>query len=279
VKRILITVDGSEHSELILGYVRDCFETGVVVRLVRVLTDRDLSSGEPGENVLAEARGHLDGLVAKLKKAGVETGSTVLVGDPAEKILELVASWRPDLVAMATHGRTGVARLVRGSVAERVLRECPRPVLLVNSFAEKRKNRITRILVPLDGSTPAASVVKLVNEIAEHNGSEVLLFHVVPGGGADANTSDALATRAAAKEYLATVEPLLGRKVRARIVTGSGTPAVAILRAASREKVDLIAMTTHGRSGVSRWVFGSVAENVLRACRSPILVQRTTAKD
>ena len=279
-QKILIPVDGSDLAERIVQLVRRLGKGGGEVKVVRVVPDSKVNEALKGKDVFGAAKGYLELIVHKLREAGVTSSSALMVGDPAEEILKLAESFRPTLVAMSTHGRTGVERWIRGSVAERVLRECRFPLLLANPFAleESKKSKskgFRRILVPLDGSARAAEVLPLVREIAQSSSAEIVLFESTAKPGATQTTDDVLRSHAEAREELEAI----GNELEGatwRVVTTSRPPATAIASAIKREGIDLVAMTTHGRTGLSRWVFGSVAENVIRECRCPLLLLRSS---
>ncbi len=132
----------------------------------------------------------------------------------------------------------------------------------------------SRILVPLDGSDLAREIIPLVEEMASAQGAEVVLLEVLPASGVLPKT--AAKEREEAEEHLTKVEQQLldkGIKVHHTIRHGSDA-AAEIVDYAEVNDVDLIAMSTHGRGGVSRWVFGSVAGRVLRGTDKPILLVR-----
>jgi nucleotide-binding universal stress UspA family protein len=143
-----------------------------------------------------------------------------------------------------------------------------------------------RVLVPLDGSEVAEAILPFVDKVAGPADAEVLLLRVVEPltagevmAAAGVPAPDTLFLRELeAKRYLAGVERRLTDKgLRVRMGTRLGSPAPEILEAAATGGADLIAMSTHGRSGLGRLVFGSVAEAVLRASPVPVLLIRTTA--
>jgi nucleotide-binding universal stress UspA family protein len=131
-----------------------------------------------------------------------------------------------------------------------------------------------RILVPLDGSDLAKQIVPRVLSMAAAHGSEVVLLQVLPGSGVLPKT--AAKQRKEAEEHLTEVEQeLLNSGVNARHTIRHGADAAAeIVDYAEVNNIDLIAMSTHGRTGVGRWVFGSVADRVLRGTTKPILLVR-----
>src|SRR5881409_981549 len=144
-----------------------------------------------------------------------------------------------------------------------------------------------RLLVPLDGSDIAEAILPFVEKVAGPMDAEVILVRVVePVSPAEAIAAagvvapDTLMLRQLeAKAYLRTIRDRLAAKgIRVRTGLRSGAPAPEIVAAAATWGVDLIAMATHGRSGLGRVLFGSVAETVLRAAPMPVLMIRMTAK-
>lgn len=144
-----------------------------------------------------------------------------------------------------------------------------------------------RVLIPLDGSELAETIMPFAERVAGPADAEVLLLTVVEplsavsglAGGGVAGPDALLLRQLEAKKYLAGLATRLERKgVRVRTLLGLGAPAAEILAVARSEQADLIAMTTHGRSGFKRAVFGSVAEAVLQAATVPVLMIRMTAR-
>jgi nucleotide-binding universal stress UspA family protein len=141
-----------------------------------------------------------------------------------------------------------------------------------------------RVLVPLDGSKTAEAILPFVLEIAGPLDIEVALLRVVvpipPSvveGSRQVIVEDAEARRAEAERYLDSLAAeLRDRGVRVRTVVRRGDPVTEIATAARELEVDLVAMTTHGRSGLGRLLFGSVAEAVLRSTDLPVLMMRQT---
>lgn len=211
----------------------------------------------------------------KQSLAGLRWAVETLVeeGDPAERILAVAEREAVDLIAMASHGHTGLTRLVRGSVAERVLRTATTPVLICTS-ASSGQGAATgapfqRILVPLDGSAHAGQIVPLAGAMAFLCNARLVLFHVRTGSLLQPPLAEVEAELRREREALAEagVEDVL-------ITTAEGNSAEEILSAVSRLQIDLVALATHGRTGFLRWSLGSVAEAVARACGAPLLVFR-----
>jgi nucleotide-binding universal stress UspA family protein/sporulation protein YlmC with PRC-barrel domain len=280
-KRILVPLDGSPLADRVLAQLRRLLTTRdhEAVLLTVVPADPDPKAVDRRRQ---DARDHLAGVRDALVDQGALASIEVLVGDAAEQIVAHATRIQAELVVMATHGRTGLSRFVRGSVAESVIRTCPVPVLVANPKAVDVRGahgelRLSKLLVPLDGSETSRQVLPLVEAIAKQYDSEVLLLHVhwIP------YTTDPYMTTYAPpppEQITAGLEPvrqaLAARGIRARSVAGVGPEALGIVATADSEDVDLVVMSTHGRSGVSRWLWGSVAEQVLRHCTRPLLVRR-----
>src|SRR6185295_8206073 len=176
--------------------------------------------------------------------------------------------------ALSTHGRTGAARWVMGSVAEKVLQASSLPVLVARSFAPTAcRGRleslpIRNFLVPLDGSRLSLGALDSVLKVARPVDAHVTLLHVAEPSPYDGRWDPPDETLNEAEQILR--EACIPTLVEHR----KGDPAEQILKFAEEKGMDLIAMTTHGRSGPSRWVFGSVTAKVLRSSDLPLLVVR-----
>jgi nucleotide-binding universal stress UspA family protein len=222
----------------------------------------------------------------------------VISGYPAEEILRYAEEKEVDLILMATHGRSGVRRWVLGSVADKVLHSAAVPVLLIRAGmprdAAYEKWSGARMLVPLDGSELAELVLPHVEALAGPQcgaEAEVILVGiceplVLPpamtpetsvnwGGAADEYMAK---SKKSADKYLSRVQKGLtdaGLKVTLEVLEGD--PATEIIEYAGKRQVNLIVMATHGRSGLGRWAYGSVAQKVLHGGSSPILLVRPPA--
>ena len=280
MKRVLVPHDGSATSASILAHVRRLTqgqETEAI--LLRVV--------EPGAESDARrqmAAASLAEVESALEAEGLNSSFKVYDGDPAEGILEAVKELKPDLLAMSTHGRSGLSRLLRGSVAERVMRNCPVPILLCNPNTQDLP-AFGRILVALDGSQRAEQALPLVHELARRERSTVVLLTIEEWLYSEteqpAPDPDSLWNEQHQQQRLGLIEGARANLEAAGITVETqaahGVPAHEILEAA--DHADLVVMTTHGRTGAARWLFGSVAETVARACTRPLLVVRTVASE
>jgi nucleotide-binding universal stress UspA family protein len=193
------------------------------------------------------------------------------------------------LITMATHGRSGLNRFLLGSVAEKVLRGTANPLLLIRASEEAKSDgeaSLKSIIVPLDGSELAESVLPMVADVAKKLNLEIELFrayhipyNVYAGdeGFYAGNYEELLnSVRDEAQEYLdrkATEVRKLG-VAKVTSVAKEGFAGDEIISLGRKTPDNLIAMCSHGRSGVKRWVLGSVAETVVRHSGDPVLLTR-----
>ncbi|MEZ0228391.1 MAG: universal stress protein [Planctomycetota bacterium] len=279
LEKIVVPLDGSELSDRIVAQLeRILRRKDSSVTLARVLPAEARLPG--GEALVDAAQVHLDGVARALRARGATVATEVLVGEPADRIVAFAQERGASLIAMATHGRTGLARWFRGSTAERVLRASPVPVLVANPFGlgERDERRFGRILVPLDLSERSTEILPLVREVATLYESEVFLLHAieVPAPLEYPVSFEHLTGADATKMLAEQAKKLPG--LRVSTATEVGAAAWSIVQTIEREKIDLVAMTTHGRSGVARWAYGSVAEQVIRHAACPLLVKRTAGE-
>jgi nucleotide-binding universal stress UspA family protein len=309
VSHILVPLDGSVLAETILPAVQTiAHHTGSEVTLVRAVecpeildTPADaLPAGIALERQVGDARIvtygvvdeqaaiYLEGVAARLAGDGIRTHTRIVEGPAPAAIIR--AAGECDLIAMATRGRSGIGRWAFGSVADTVLHGAMVPVLLVRAghAVPTESDQPWRILVPLDGSDLAEAVLPLAIGLAEGAHAEVVLSHSVAAAQADvaARVGTYRATEfedhqvalaiERARIYLHDVSQRLIRPgVTMHTDVRTGPPADAILACAHAQHADLIVMSTHGRSGLGRWVYGSVADRVLHGATVPILVVRS----
>jgi nucleotide-binding universal stress UspA family protein len=230
----------------------------------------------------------LDRIVKRAREAGIETVETTTAdGAPHHEILSYVDEHDVDLIVMGTHGRKGLDRYLLGSVTEKVVRASPVPVLSVKrSDASPRQIEYTDVLVPTDGSEGAEAAVDHGIDFARMVDADVHGLYVtdvratVPSADDGSQTAilELLESEGErAIEYVETAGREAGLDVTTSIVRG--TPYAQIREYVVANDVDLIAMGTHGRTGIERYLLGSVAEKVVRTADVPVLtVQVRKAK-
>ena len=272
---IIVPLDGSDFAERALPYAtRLCQATRAQLSLVQAayvtvpVTNASAArmAAERLKVVVREAEDYLTQVAHRLEAAGQPAVVRVHKGAPTTAVTQEVADLQANLIVMTTHGRTGPGRAIFGSVANDLLHRAPVPILLVPANAESSwpTDRPLRLLVPLDGSAHGETILGPAAELADALKADLLLV-LVADHHAEAET----------REYLEQAARSLRTDVRA--VNGlalEGHPATAILRAAQEERAAVIAMATHGRTGLARLVMGSVAEAVVRSATIPILVVR-----
>jgi len=295
-ERIMVPLDGSNAAEMVLPYAEEmAAKFNSEIALVSVAEPAPVESDHL-------FRAYLNTIQEKVRaelsdwgaKPGTRVDVEVLVGKPADEILTYAAGKNVSLVVMASRGRSGGGPWLLGNIAAKVLRATTKPVLLVRKEAPaeglNRKSLIQRILVPLDGSKVAERILPHAEAMATSLNGELLLFQAVEPMRATFNPEASVISKStiakenkrrkeSSEQYLDSVAKGVqkrGHPVSKDVTTGA--PAEQILDLAEAKPVDLIAMSTHGRSGVGRWVLGSVTDKVLHAGDMPVLVLRAAGR-
>ncbi len=288
-EQILVPLDGSDRGERALPVAARLAEaTGATLHLVRVVEPPavstsalyapinvfdDLIAAEHGEAAayLSRAAAYLDQLRAGADTGGGERAVRIAhpTGDVAATLLDYERDAGIDLVVLCSHGRSGLARFVLGSVAERLLRHGAAPTLLVAAWGAPVV--LERAVVPLDGSAAAEEALRLVEGLAGAVVREVLLLRAV--GAADAAPE--------ADRYLREVAGRLTREHRERLAcqwrVTHDDPAEAIADAAGTGALVVMAASgcgrrTQGRSRLAHWALGSVADRVAHGGAAGVLI-------
>ncbi len=281
---VVVPLDGSELSERALVYgVTIAERTGAPLLLLRIAR---IGADEPE---VAEIRDYLRKVAARVPG---RVQFEVERGRPAESIVRLAKEAGDPMIVMSTHGRGGFRRWMTGSVADEVVRGAGEPVLLVRGDQELPsvdQFEIQNILLPVDGSPYSESAIDYAVSIARVFNSTIHLLRVVDTPSAYAMLSrhmEAAATgdildeiidsmRKEATEYLQkTAEKVSSYGIEVKTATPEGYPGEQLIEYERRGFFQLVVMATAGRSGVSRVVFGSVAERVLKLGRSPVMMIR-----
>jgi nucleotide-binding universal stress UspA family protein len=307
-QRILVPLDGSELAEQVLPYVRILGKgLGARIELLRVFDHVPPSLADPAHrmyldqvvlSVRNEAKDYLEGVAASLEKDGLAASCTVHEGDHASHVASYIVSEGErepaTLVAMSTHGRSGISRWLLGSVADKVLHATTSPLFLVRPRQHENVTpevRLKTVIVPLDGSAFGEQVLPHVVALADALRQRVILIRVAPPAWGYRALQEGLLqaplapiedpptlAEPGAREYLNGVSAKLRQwgVSSVEVCSPRGVPADAILDAAERVQDSFVAMTTHGRSGIGRWLLGSVADRVVRYCPAPVLVVRAS---
>lgn len=293
-KKVLVPLDGSDLGELALPYAEEL--AGLFnseVDLIYVC--------EPGESeyrhmyelyvekMAQQVTNHIKDYFTGAANAAARVKPVVLDGDAAAQIIEYAEKNDISLVVMASHGRSGIMPWSMGSTAVTVIQRISRPVLFIRANIPRPRvrwgRRFSKILVPLDGSENGEAALPYVQELTSKLKSDVILLQVVePGkhvhtvGGLDyvpfpEQELEHLKTEA--MQYLKKVRTkLTDTKATVRSAVKIGHAAQEIIKLADETNTRLVAISTHGRSGVKRWISGSVAYKVLQGGNTPILLVR-----
>lgn len=289
-KHLLVPLDGSALAECVLPHaiaVARAFKAQVT--LLRVL-----ASPPPGVAIdvfdwqleKAEAEAYLDGVAAHLQQANIPVETDVEEGQPAANVIDYAHHNQVDLVALSSHGASGLADWYMGSVVQKVLFRSYLSTLLVRACrpiqVERTDLRYQRLLVPLDGSQRAEHVLPFATTLAQCHDAQLLLAHVlrrpeVPPDIPTGSQDQRLARRLVARNYATMTKHLehlqsqlpIGTEIR---VLEDQHVAAGLHKLALAEQADLIILSAHGYAGGRYWPYGSVASNFILYGVTPLLL-------
>jgi nucleotide-binding universal stress UspA family protein len=283
-ERILVPLDGSELAEGALPYAE-----GIATKLQSQVILLTVSA--PGDCLERPLRAYLEKKAGELLSSGVAASPLIVEGDAAHEILDFAEQNHVGLIIISTHGRSGISRWALGNIANKVLQASHIPTLLIKSSeldTVSAGNELRNILVPLDGSQFAEAIIPYVAGLAQGMDGEVALLRVVEpiklphlaGYGQRVDwekyEKDLLAeAEKESKRYLGKQEDALrhqGVKVSSKSLVGK--PSQAILQYAEDKFVNVIALSTHGFSGITKWAYGSVASKIIESSSKPVLLVR-----
>lgn len=237
------------------------------------------------EDAMRAAGAYLDRLAASLRERGIVVQTRVAEGDPAGIIIDMAQTEKVDLIVMSPRGITGLTRWVFGSVTERVLRQAHCPILVSRAAAD-----IQRVFITLDGSSLAEQAITPGLALADSLHSPITCLRVEPpvahnileemvielaladDAAVEQLTDVALANAALYLNNVVKRYQQPGRTLEKSLLLGAA--AERILDAAEQIPDSLIVMASHGRTGVQRWVYGSVTEKVMRSTVASLLIIR-----
>lgn len=302
MQNILVTLDGSGESECVLPYVAAISKAfGSRVTLLHAIhyPISGMFGEEPTDWQLIEeiensseswAREYLQNKQTELEALGLPVSWLVVRANPADAILDYADEKSPDLIALSTHGRSGITRMILGSVAQRVLGSCETPLLLLHPSDEEHDAiaQLNEIVVPLDTSELAEAALPLSREIAKALGMSISLVTAIPSEsdlylGIEYMVHPANLIEQAgqvASAYLTrlsgTISDEDGLETNWELLHGDAGEQIVEF---SRDRTNnIVVMSTHGRTGVGRWVLGSVTDKVVRSSGDPVIVVRAPKK-
>lgn len=288
--KILVPLDGSELAEVTLWYAaRLAVRLHSSVTLVYVTSPNELTSPHLYQCYLRDVIARMKEVATKTTEdksnGDISVDYKVLKGDPAEEIVDYADKAKTDLIILSTQGKSGIKRWALGNVANKVVRATRKQVLLIRAKGTKSdvyKDTLTKVLVPVDGSKGSESILKYTNYLAAELNLSVTLFHMWMREYEIYPTKDKLKEVQQARKHESEYVKRLGAKLSKQGLNidavfkeiFQGKEAEEIIKLAEEGKYSMVAMATHGRSGVGRWIFGSNADKVLNEGSTPLLLVR-----
>jgi len=285
---MLVLLDGSKLAEVVFTYAQELSaRLNLNLELLHVCSPQEaeqLPMREAYMEHMAEIlQTNVELIAAKIGGTPIKAIGKVVVGYPAEEILKYADENKIDLIMLSTHGRSGIRAWDIGNVANKVIHAAKVPIWLVPSelreeiIYDKLPKRTT--VVPLNGSKLAEAVIPHVINIAKQRGAETEVILVyVENPTKSVYTMDEVKRQqeetTKMKEYLdGIVKQIVDEGIWARSEILVGDPAPALINWVKENPAQLIAMATHGHSGLSLMIFGSVTENILHLVKkTPIFL-------
>jgi nucleotide-binding universal stress UspA family protein len=277
--RVLVPLDGSTAAEAAIPEAERIAVGGAEVYFLHVVPSLPLALGATSAGMMEshdQALSYLEDLRRKFPE--VVGPDLIRAGEPADAILQVALEFDLNLIVMCTHARTGLAKWFMGSVAETVIRRAQLPVIVKRPGIPVPRRVLRRILVPLEGTEESFAILTTVKRLGLRTGAEIVFLHVngrAHGPPVLRNAPAESGTPEDPEHQLLGVADRLGHSdLIYWQVTTQGDPVDEILQHATTLDADLIAMTTHARSGQERAIFGSVAQEVLARAERAVLLQK-----
>ncbi|PZC46868.1 MAG: Nucleotide-binding universal stress protein, UspA family [Chloroflexi bacterium] len=288
--RILVPLDGSELAEQVLPYVASLAkalqaDVSLITAMIPVRPLPESFMEQASVNLHQLTTEYLAARADTLRERGLIVDWSVEDGYPSEVIATAALKQPNTLIAISTHGRSGLTRWTLGSVTDRVVHSTKAPLLIIRSRDEDQpaEATLTTVIVPLDGSGLGEQALAPAAALAKALGLNITLVRATPSA-ADYYkfaTYPVPVSEDYSKEvdedagaYLAGVKETLQKEGSVSVETAleHGSPAAVIVDLAKNTPDSLVVMTTHGRSGMGRWILGSVTDRVVRHSGDPVLV-------
>ncbi len=297
-QRILVPLDGSPLAERALApatALAQRFDAGLL--LVRTILVHVFPGADPGPaqlEALRKAEGYLDAIATRVRKTGVAVRTAIPYDAPAPGIVDQAEFRHVDLIVMSTHARTWPDTLLHPSITMSVLEHTNAPILALKGGGEERgetqaplprfmTDAIAPIIVPLDGSLLGESALALAEGLAKTFGNPLLLVRSVdrPRVASPSLGNPVIVAKVEewaieeTRSYLQRKQlEVANRGVRVTTEISVGSPAWFIDECVQAHHAGLVVMASHGRSGMGRFLLGSVAQTVLRESEAPVLLVR-----
>jgi nucleotide-binding universal stress UspA family protein len=297
---ILVPLDGSSLAECVLPHtvaIAQAFKAqSTLLRVLeRSTTTGRLKSVDPLEwqMVKAELNAYLNGVTARLQEVGIEAENTLLEGQAAERVVQFAQSHDVKLIILSSHGRSGLSGWNVSGVVQKIILRAYIPTMIVRAYRPTLKEltglRYRRLLVPLDCSQRAESVLPIAATLARHHESQLVLAHIVPKpemprrappSREDIDLANKLTerNRQEATRYLKQLKSRLSLDAR-NVLIVSDNVAASLHELVEREEIDLVLLSAHGYSGGAKWPYGSVTISFIAYGTTPLLILQDLPPD
>jgi nucleotide-binding universal stress UspA family protein len=271
--KILVPIDTiDEHITELATMVNNlCLHADSCIQLLHVLPDLEDIDAKEVEEKLQNANDLLADFTALLKCPAEGIEHHIQMGKPESEIMKRAIIGGADVIVMPTRAKTGINRFLLGSVTEHIMRHVHCPVVTTRKHVDhqQRDKSIAKILVPLDGSLESALIIPTVVDFANTHQAEIILFHDEQGTKED-DVPEADAGVDARLEAI--MQSISAQGINVRLEKSMHCdPVKEIIQKVEEFDTDMVAMTTHGRTGLARFVFGSVAEKFMQKSQCPLL--------
>jgi len=297
---ILLPLDGSSLSECVLPHAAAMAQAmDAKITLLQVV-DQQGGQGKPGavdplnwHIHKSEIEAYLSEIAGRLGVLDLPTEKVILEGKPSQRIIDYAQEKGVDLIILSSHGRSGLSQWNISSVVQKVILGSYITTMIVRAFQTGQQEigdlSYQRLLLPLDGSQRAESVLSWARNMTDFYQCQLILAHVVnrpevPRQVPLTEEEQELVSRltelnkAKGKEYLENLKSRMaaGAETRLRV---NDNPAAELHRVVKQEQVDLVLMTAHGYSGETRWPYGGVVLNFIAYGNTPLLIYQDVSPE
>lgn len=293
INHILVPLDGSELAECVLPHVKAIAPmTHARITLLHVLERNQSQIGSIPIDPLGwhmqkqESQSYLDRAAARLQELELEVDRVILEGNPAETIIEFARANGVDLIAVSSHGRTGLSEWNVSSVVQKILLRSYKSILLARAYAAPQAEiQYTRLFLAIDGSHRAEFILPFAMTLAQFHKSSVILGMVIQkpqviqrlplseqeteliNQFTEKNSRDA----AHYLEQLATQLALKHVNAETNVIAAGNTIG-SLYDMVDDSHADLVMLTAHGQSGERRWPYGSIAASLIAYGNTPLMI-------
>lgn len=298
--KILIPLDGSPLAETVLPHVialARSYESDIY--LLRVLDPKGVPTISGSRDHLewqiikAEAKAYLNNIRDRLQEIDLHPEIHIMEGSAAESILEFAADHDINLMILSSHGQSGISGWNVSSVVQKIILRARTSVMIVRAYYPFKGGltelKYRRILVPLDGSLRAEVVLPVVNKLANKQGSELIICHVVRRpemprhiqlSQEDIELSEKVTqrNRIEASRYLEQVNSIVDARTDTRLIVDDSIVA-PLYELVEQEQIDLVVLCAHGYSGGTKWPYGSTVISFIAYGNTPMLIYQDLDKN